>query len=115
MNHPDDDERGLRSLLVDHIVPVKMRPQAGSYGVAARSKLRMVAQGFKFLFDAPDKRGRRFRGAFSDRRPDFGKIFFGLLGYLEGERSDRFRLPLSIIRSASKSCTRPASISSIPT
>ncbi len=114
VNHPDDDERGLRDLVVDHVVPVEMRPQAGSKVVAARPKLWMVAQGFKFFLDAPDKRVRRFRRGLGDKGPDFGKIVFGPIGYEEGERPDRFCLPFSIIRSASKFRTRPASISSIP-
>ena len=71
-----------------HVAPVKMRPHVGSKIVAARPKLRMVAQGFKFFFDPPDKRVRLFRGGLDDKGPDFGKIVFGLIGYEKGERSD---------------------------
>lgn len=114
MDDADNDERGFRCAVVDHIVPVEVRSQAGRKIVAARSKLRMVAQGFEFLLDLPDECVRRLWRGFGDKGPDFGKIVFGLIGYAEGERSDRFCLPFSMIRSASKSCTRPASISSIP-
>jgi hypothetical protein len=114
MNHPDDDECGFRGLIVDHIIPVEMRPEAGGKVVAAGPEFRMAAQRLEFLLDAPDERARRFRGVFGDKGPDFGKIVLGLAGYAEGERCDCFCCPFAMIRSASKFRTRPASISSRP-
>lgn len=110
----DNDERGFRCAVVDHVVPVNVCSQTGREVVAAWSKLRVVAQGFKFLLDLPDERVRLFRRVFGDEGPDFGDIVLGPVGYAEDERSDDFRSPFLIIRSASKSRTRPASISSIP-
>jgi hypothetical protein len=114
MNHPNDDECGFRGLVVDHIIPVEMRPEAGGKVVTVEPEFRMTAQRLELLLDAPDERARRFRGVFGDERPDFGKIVLGLAGYAEGERRDCFCCSFAMIRSASKFCTRPASISSRP-
>ena len=114
VDHADDDKRRVRGAVVDHVVPVEMRPQAGREVLAAWPQLGLVPQGLKSFLDLPDEGARPFRRGFGDERPDFGKIVFGLFGYAEDERASNFFLPFSMILSASKSCTRPASISSIP-
>ncbi len=110
----DDDKCGFRYAVVDDIISINERSQARQDGVAAWSKLRVMSQGFEILLDLPDEAGCPLWRVFGDERPDFGKIVLGLIGYAEDERAEDFAFPFLMIRSASKSRTRSASISSIP-
>jgi len=114
MQDTDDDQRGFRCAVVDDIAAVNGGSQTGRKDIPARSKLGMLTQGCEFLFGPPDKPVRRLNRAFGDQGPDFGEVVFGLSGYLQDERADRFCFPFSIIRSGSKSLTRFAGISSRP-
>ena len=48
------------------------------------------------------------------REPDFGEVGLGGIGQAEGERPANSFLPRSMMRSASKSCTRPSARSARP-
>jgi len=76
---------------------------------------REMPQRFAVALDLVDKAfGDRFGGFDGDIKPNLGKIGFGGVGQAEGERSANSFLPRAIIRSASKSLTRPAATSARP-
>jgi len=114
VNHANDDDLSLREAVVQRIIAVKMRPQPLGQIIPSGANLRLQQEGGKTLFDLPDK----LRGGgwviLGDEAPDIDYVLLCAFGYAEGSGFCNCCSPFRMMRSGSKSRTRPASMSSRP-
>lgn len=114
MDNADDNDLNVGKPVIERIITVEMRAQPLTEMIAAGTDLRIGEQGLETILDLPDKARRRIWIVLRNEGPDIGKILFCGLRYAEGSELCNCCFPLLIIRSTSKSLTRPASMSDKP-
>ena len=114
VNHTNNDDLGIREAIIQHVITVEVRPQTLGYMISTWADLRMGQKSGKTLFNLADK----LRGSSAiipcDETPEIDQILFCALSYAEGSVSCNCCSPFLMMRSGSKSCTRPASMSASP-
>jgi hypothetical protein len=110
-----DDDFGVGEAVVQRVVAMEVDAQACGQSIPTWSNLRMVLDGLEARLNLPDQLRCRCTVVGGDEAPDFDQVLFGALGQSElaARRCNRSS-PRRMIRSASKSRTRPASMSSRP-
>jgi hypothetical protein len=110
-----DDDFGIGEAVVQRVVAMEVHAQAFGQLIPRWSDLRMVLDGLEARLDLPDQLRCRRAVVGSDEAPDLDQILLGALGQSElaARRCNRSS-PRRMMRSASKSRTRPASMSSRP-
>ena len=115
MHDAHDDDFGVGEAAVQRVVAIEVDAQALGQLIPTWSDLRMVLDGLEASLDLPDQLRCRCTVVGGDEAPDFDQVLFGALGQSElaARRCNRSS-PRRMIRSASKSRTRPALMSSRP-
>lgn len=114
VHNAHDDDLALGEAVVERVVAVEVHPQPLAQMLAAASDFRVGQQGAETIFDLPDKLRGRIRIVLGDKAPDVGQVLLGGFRYVEGSGFCNCCSPFRMIRAASKSCTRPASMSDKP-
>lgn len=114
MHHAHDDDLALAEAVVEGVVAVEVHPQPCAQMLPARADLTVGQQGPETFFDLPDKPRGRLTIVLGDKTPDVGQVLLGSLRYAQGSGLCNCFSPFLMIRAASKSCTRPASMSDKP-
>jgi hypothetical protein len=109
-----DDDLGIGEAVVKGVIAVEVDPQSFAQMLPAGSDFRVRQQGTETLFDLPDKPRGRLGIILCDEAPDVGQVLLCGVRYAEGSGSCNCCSPFLMIRAASKSCTRPASMSDKP-
>ena len=111
----NDHKLALVMHVIDSVVTREADTKPGRKIFAGRSGQGKVPERLAITLDLVDEPVRsRLRSFDGKVKPDFGEVGFCRLGQAEGERSANSFLPLAMMRSASKSFTRPAATSARP-
>ena len=105
----------LREAVIQRVVAMEVDAQARGQSIPPRTDLRMVLDGLEARLELPDQLRCRHAVIGGDEAPDLDQVLLGALGQSElaARRCNRSS-PRRMIRSASKSRTRPASMSPRP-
>lgn len=114
MHHMGNGNLRFSETVIDGIVPVEQDAQTGGQDIPFRAHFRVNKQRPKTFAQFVDKCGRRCRIIGRYESPDICEFVFGLFRYPECARLANFLFPALIIRSGSKSRTRPVAISISP-
>ena len=93
---------------------MEVRPQPRGQTLAARANLRMRLDRREMPFDLADQLRGGPAIVLGDEAPDVDEILLGAVGYAQASRIANCSSPLRMMRSASKSLTRPAAMSASP-
>ncbi len=114
MHHAHDDDFLVGEAVIQHVVAVEVRPQPRGQTLAARADLRMRLDRREMPLDLADQLRGGPAIVLGDEAPDVDEILFGAVGYAQASRTANCSSPLRMMRSASKSRTRPAAMSASP-
>ena len=111
MEDADDYELAFVMKVIDGVVAGEADAKLFARRAGHRETTERLAIALDLVYEPVRCRFGSFDG---DVKPDFGEVGFGRVGQAEGERSANSFLPLAMMRSASKSFTRPAATSAKP-
>jgi len=114
VHNAHDDDLALGEAVVERVIAMEMHPQPHAQMLTTGADFRVGQQGTETILDLPDKPRRRLGIVLCDKAPDVDQILLGGLRYTEGSGFCNCCSPFLMIRAASKSCTRPASMSDNP-
>ncbi len=115
VQYPDNDHGIRERLVIDGIWAVEGYAEARSNLIPWSTSKREYPQRLERRFDCMNEARRDRLGCFrGDVEPDFGQISLGGFGQTDGERAANSFFPLSMMRSALKSFTRPSARSVKP-